>query len=83
MASINLAVSTRTIVSSFLIAFLVAAVTRAPGGAPGAAPASPWIAEHSRSPDQDIPASQTIKPEELAKELTGKTKLRVLTKMGF
>src|SRR5262249_9674834 len=44
------------------------------GGAPAAAPASPWTAEHTHSPDQDIPASQTIQPEELAKELTGKTK---------
>lgn len=56
------------------VTVLIASITAFLLGTPLAAPANPLVAAQAQSPDQDIPASQIIQPEELTKELASNAK---------
>ena len=67
-------VSLRILVSSALIAFAAVAAALVLHGAPGPRANHAAAQQTTQPPNQEIPPSETMQPDELAKELTSKDK---------
>lgn len=75
MKSSGTATSIRILASAVLIAFFAVVAARVLNGAPGSSSVRAAAQQSAPPPsDQEIPASQTIQPDELNKELAGKSK---------